>query len=442
MVIDDDPTTATAKMTERGLRVRDVNAHPFGISANRISSYLSDLGYSSTVEDADLTDPANWNNYDLIISSSGINETTLSNSTYRNALVAYSQNGGQFIIEGGEVGWDWRNDPPVMDYLLHSDDWNDDNAGPINLIGGLSNHPMVNEPNVLPSTISITFTAYGSEDAMSATDSYVLYETTDYPGYGGISIYDDNANPISAQSVYYALNFAEITDTTVAKQLLENTMNYLLTPETTNQAPIVIHPLKDIMMMAEDDPDLMVADLDTVFLDPDGDQLNFSASSSDTSVSASIDNDHIMSISLASNWFGSATLWITGSDNAASVTDTIKVVVTAVNDAPYTFSLLIPQDGDSVDAFHNPINFVWNQPRDIENDTLTYEVILYSANLDTSFADIPDTSFTIDGSGFLENNRTYQWTTLVSDGELTTASPDTFSFVVVDSITGIADMMK
>lgn len=435
LVIDDDPTTATVKMTERGLRVRDINAHPFGVSANRMAANLSDVGYLTAVEDAGITDPSTWGNYDLIISSSGINETTLSSTAYRNALVTYSQNGGKFIIEGGEVGWDWRNDTQVMSYLLHSDSWGGDNAGTLHLMSGLSNHPMVNEPNLLPSSIGITYTVYGSEDAMSATDSYVLYETTTDPGYAGISIYDDNANPLSAQSVYYAFNFAQVTDTTVAKKLLENTVNYLLTPETTNQAPVVLSPLEDIVM-AEDDPDLTAANLDTVFHDPDGDPLDYSATSSDSSVMVSIANDRFLIVSLAENWFGAASIRITASDQFSSVSDTVELTVTPVNDPPAAFNLVSPGDGDSLNPAQ-PIPFVWRTSVDVDDDTLSYTLHLSSASLDTFFSGIADTLFSLNGSGFLQNNTIYQWWVSASDTQYTAASLDTFSLFISDSVTGI-----
>jgi predicted small secreted protein len=340
LVIDDDPTTSAQKMTDKGLAVRDIAAHPFGASANRIASNLNDFGYLATVEDADSTAPANWNNYDLIISSSGLNEETLMNQFYRNALAAYSMAGGKFIVEGGEVGYDWRNDVFVKTYITHLDSWSTDDAGTMHLVSGLSNHPMVNQPNVLPPSIGINYSGWGSQDAMTPLDSYVLYETNAYPGEAGISIYDDNADPTSAQSVFFAFNFAELVDTVVAKHLLENAVNYLLTPEGQNQAPEL-------------------------------------------------------------------------------------------------FSLLLPLDGDTVNI-SDPINFVWNEAIDPEGDPLTYSLNLFSAAFDTIFTGIQDSSFNINGSTFLTNNTVYDWTVSVSDGNSTTASPDTFSFFA-EMTTGIQD---
>ena len=275
LVIDDDPTTSVRKMTDKGLVVRDIKANPFGVSANRMGAALDDVGYLAVIEDADLTDPADWSNYDLIISSSGINEQTLMNQFYREALAAYSIAGGKFIVEGGEVGYDWRNDLFVKTYITHLNSWSTDNAGTMNLISGLSNHPMVNQPNVLPSSIGISYSGWGSQDAMTPLDSYVLYETTTDPGEAGISIYDDNSDPTSAQSVFFAFNFAELLDTTVAKHLLENAVNYLLTPEPTNQAP----GLFGLLLPLDEDTVNISIPIDFVWneaFDPEGDPLTYS----------------------------------------------------------------------------------------------------------------------------------------------------------------------
>jgi hypothetical protein len=245
LVIDDDPLSdKTEFRSEKGASSRNPWLQPFSASANLMKNTLAEAGYAVTVEEPNNTDPTTWSSYDLIISSSGISENSLSNAGYRNALIAYSQNGGKFIVEGGEVGWNWRNDPNVMNHLLHSSSWNTDNAGALQLVGSQANHPIVTTPNQLPPSIAITYTGYGSEDAMTPSDAYVVYNPASNPGDAGVSVYDDNSNPISAQSVYYAFNFAQVTDSLIAKALLENTAAFLLKPEQSpNTAPSAFHLL-------------------------------------------------------------------------------------------------------------------------------------------------------------------------------------------------------
>jgi hypothetical protein len=234
LVIDDDPSSSHATViTEKGSYTRDLEANPYGQSANLFTQYLAEFGYMAVTETPTTTDPGTWGGYDLIVSSSGTNTSSLSDATYRNALVAHAQSGGKYIIEGGEVGWTHRNNSDIMTYVIHSSVWRGDNSGPLDLITGHSQHPMVTTPNALPSSIAITYTVYGSEDAMTPTNSYVIYETALDPGDAGISVYDDDPDTTNAQMSYYAFNFAEITDQEVAKSLLENTVRYLLHPDIT-----------------------------------------------------------------------------------------------------------------------------------------------------------------------------------------------------------------
>lgn len=331
LLIDDDPSAdKTEFRSEKGLSKRDLDKNPFSASAGLMENALADAGYLVTVETPNITNPATWGSYDLVISSSGISENSLSNAAYRNALVAYSQNGGKFIIEGGEVGWTWRNNTQVMSFLLHSSTWHADNAGALQRVSSQANHPIANVPHALPVSIPITYTAYGSEDAMLPTDAYVIYNPVSRPGDAGVSVYDDNANPLSAQSVYYAFNFAQVSDTVVARKLLENTVAYLLNPETLP------------------------------------------------------------------------------------------------NTAPAPFSLLSPADGDTV-ASVDTIGFRWRAAADAQNDPLTYTLRIFGGSANITVGNISDTAYTYTGGG-LDPNSLYHWTALVSDGEFTTASPDTFAF--------------
>ncbi len=337
LIIDDDPTTSRLTLhSEKGVSHRNPAQNPFGLAASLMENALTDAGYLVTVETPATTDPNTWDTYDLLISSSGINENSLSNNSYRNALISYSQNGGKFIIEGGEVGWTWRNDTQVKTYLLHSTTWNGDNEGALHVVSGQENHPIVTTPNPLPSSISITYTAFGSQDAMTPGDAYLVYRTTGVPTDAGISVYDDNNIPESAQSVYYAFNFAQVSDTLVARALLENTVNYLLTPEP--------------------------------------------------------------------------------------------------NTPPAAFALLQPADGDTVTVIDS-IRFVWQASMDAQGDPLSYTLYIFNPADTFQVSNLTDTVYVYTYLN-LSTDTDYHWTVEVSDGQLSTASPDTFTFytpIVVDA---------
>ena len=241
LIIDDDPASAKLEnISEKGTSVRDVAKHPFGVTANNMEGYLSAMGYLVSVETPATTDPATWGNYSMIISSSGLNQSPVSSATYRSALENWvSDPANKLLIEGGEVGYDAAQSPGYPTFaanVLHTNDWNADNAGPLNIVSSQENHPMVNTPNQIPSSMTIEYSDWGSEDAVNAVGgAYLLYGTTDHPTYAGISIYDDNTDPRSAQIVFFAFNFAELTDQNVAANLLENAVNYLLTSEENTQ---------------------------------------------------------------------------------------------------------------------------------------------------------------------------------------------------------------
>ncbi|MCK5643309.1 MAG: hypothetical protein KAJ19_21045, partial [Gammaproteobacteria bacterium] len=401
LVIDDDPVSShTLIRSDKGDHTRDLQKNPFGKSSDDMETYLLDAGYTVVVETPAATDPGTWDSYDLIISASGINESSLSNATYRNALLAHAQNGDKYIIEGGEVGYEWRNNNSIMDDVIHSSSWNGDNEGTLNLLGSQTGHPMVTAPNSLPTSIGITYTAYGSEDAMTPTDSYLIYETFGEPGDAGISIYDDNSDITSAQCVYYAFNFAEITNALYARELLENTVDYLLTPEGVNQTPVVASAIPDTSVVENNGPIDNYRDLNDVFSDAeDGSVLAFTieSNSNPALVTVTIDPDSALDMSFALGESGSATIVIRATDlGLLFVEDTFVVTVTP---AAYTLTANVVGSGS---VTKNP-----DQPTYLSGDTVIVQAV-------------PDTCWGFDG-----------W----SDGLSGTENPDTVVMMSDTTIT-------
>lgn len=237
VLVIDDESGSRGMVESRG---QTVNYQPESgqSSTSLITHYLQQLSFLVTTEPVATTNPANWNQYQLIISASGENPSPVSSSAYRQALIQHIQNGGKVLVEGGEVGYDalaGNNYPNFAAQVIHSTDWNGDDEGPLQLLSSQSQHPMVTTPNPLPSSIVLDYNSwYGwyDQDATSPDGaSYIVYQPQSKPGDAGILIYDDNANPLSAQIVYWAFDFSSITDTVTAKQLLENTVVYLLTDE-------------------------------------------------------------------------------------------------------------------------------------------------------------------------------------------------------------------
>ncbi len=237
VLVIDDETPSRGSFEDRGQMV-EYHPEQTTTSTQLISHYLNELGFLVTTESPTTTNPQTWSQYNLVISASGENPGPVANATYRQALIQHVQNGGKLLIEGGEVGYDAVSGVGYSDFaaqVLHVTDWQGDDEGPLQKITAQSQHPLVTTPNSLPSTIYLNYNSmlgWYDQDAMTPDmQSYLVYQPQSEPGTAGILIYDDNTNPLSAQIVYWAFDFSSIMDTTVAKNLLENSVVYLLTNE-------------------------------------------------------------------------------------------------------------------------------------------------------------------------------------------------------------------
>ncbi len=234
LVIDDDSGKPDVG-NGREMVPRDPSMR--GLSAEGMAAHLTVLGYDVTLETSATSDPATWPDYDFIVSSTCNNTTDLT-QTYRDALVAYVGGGGKIIVEGGEVGYNHQTGP-FAEQVLHVLDWDTDNAGVLNIDPAQTGHPIANVPNVLPASFGITYSGYGDEDAMEINpDAFIVYGTTTHPLDAGVLVYDNNPNPVSAQIVYYAFNWAAADNRGTADNLLENTAAFLMAEETGPTAGI------------------------------------------------------------------------------------------------------------------------------------------------------------------------------------------------------------
>ncbi len=167
--------------------------------------------------------------YDLVISSSGSNADPVFSSGYRTFLESYITGGGRLLIEGGELGYDAAKIPGYPDFaknVLHISGWEEDQAGPLYRLE--SDHELVTTPQPLSSQYDILYTGYGDEDAcIPAADAAILYYNL-RPNYGGIIVYEDPKNSLGSRIVFYTFAFDKLADPDGRRQLLENTVTYLL----------------------------------------------------------------------------------------------------------------------------------------------------------------------------------------------------------------------
>ena len=243
LVLDDDEVarSATHKLLpetgkEGPVTIEQV-AGPQGSvhAATQLAQILNDLGFSATIEAAATSDPATWDEYDLLISSSGGNESPVANAAYRTAIESWVAGGGKLLVEGGEVVYDASSFPGYPSFannVTHSTNWDGDESGPLSLLPGQEAHPIGNVPNLLPASLPVAYTAYGSQDSYRpAGGATIVYRVTDEPANGGILVYDDNLAPQSAQIVVFGFDFKDLGTVDERAALLENTVQYLLSPE-------------------------------------------------------------------------------------------------------------------------------------------------------------------------------------------------------------------
>lgn len=229
VVVDEkDPTKVTTIEGKADVTIQ---------SANVIAGWLNSMGYVASVEAAGTSNPATWTGYSFIVNASGRNLGPVANATYRAALESYVAGGGKILVEGGEVGYDAISSPTYPTFatnVLHGVTWQSDNAGDLTISSGQASHPLANIPNVLPATIPVTFVTgeYGRNDSyLPVAPAYAVFGHSGYPTGVGVSVFDNNAAPQSGQIVCFAFDIKAVTDSTQAKQLLENAAHFLVAPE-------------------------------------------------------------------------------------------------------------------------------------------------------------------------------------------------------------------
>ena len=231
LIVDDDPNGS--KVDDSGKTPVSRSKDSYGKSADNIKTWLDELGYTTEEVTVSVALNKDFSSYDLIISSSGANTSPVSDSNYRDKLENWVADGShKLLIEGGELGYDAISNPGYPSFasnVLHATTWKSDNSGNLQVVSGQSSHPIASTPNALPSSIGVSYSGYGDQDGVTPdANSYIVYEPANQTANAGILVYDNDSDETSAQIVYFAHNLDAITNSSDAKNLLENTVAYLL----------------------------------------------------------------------------------------------------------------------------------------------------------------------------------------------------------------------
>jgi len=175
-----------------------------------------------------------------------------------------------------------------------------------------------------------------------------------------------------------------------------------LTPWSFEISPVeikVINPVADLEV-AEDASDFQIADLDNVFSQPPpGKTVTFSVASDTSAIGVTLNESHVVWVSLAKNWNGVGRIYLRATMDEVTVTDTVQLTVTPVNDPPTAFELVSPENDWEGDF--SACRFRWSMSSDPDReDTLAYDFSLSRdssfAILDTMLNAMADTSITLD----------------------------------------------
>jgi len=122
----------------------------------------------------------------------------------------------------------------------------------------------------------------------------------------------------------------------------------------------------------EDDAELLVADLDTVFYASDGNTEMTITPSAGLLTRLARNNE--LFIHSRANWFGSASVVLQARLGDSLLVDTFAVQVTPTPDAPAPFDLISPSDAETLYYDGGDSLFVWQATTDPDLDTVYYQL--------------------------------------------------------------------
>ncbi len=234
LLLIDDTGTSDAKGVKMGGKFGEIfladGYMPVGTksSATQMADDLTNMGFFVTVVNAAAVDPADFDLVDLVILSCGDNTSTLGNAALKNALVNFAAAGGHIMLEGGELGYDQYGDSAFANTVMHTNDWNSDNAGNVEVAD--ASLYILNNPNPSCQPMTLTYNGYGDSDAMAPNaDAVMPMNWSSYPTDAAMITYDPNPAPEGGQIVFFTFNYMAVDGGRYA--LLENSVHWLLTQE-------------------------------------------------------------------------------------------------------------------------------------------------------------------------------------------------------------------
>ncbi|MBM3329762.1 MAG: T9SS type A sorting domain-containing protein [Calditrichaeota bacterium] len=198
-------------------------------------------------------------------------------------------------------------------------------------------------------------------------------------------------------------------------------------------------PIADLEI-DEDAPEVLVADLDSVFVSSYGDtRYDVQVASGFTWRLA---RNHEFFIRPRPNWNGLSTFYLSAAvGDSLFIADTFAVNVRPVSDAPGPFDLFYPADEETLwidryesDRYIGDSLFVWQSAFDPDGDTVFYELKVRAANGDSLvWSALTDTTLSTRELFFNERfNGVVEWSVSASDGMLSRDAWSVFRLMLIE----------
>jgi hypothetical protein len=237
LVVDNDVALEDRISSEKEIHEADVTI-PLGASATLFNTTLTAAGY--LVEEVTFAtfNPANLNNYDLVILAAGLNEGTMfGDQTKRTAITNWTLAGGKTLVEGGEVGYIYRAsgtvDAEFRRNVLNDSSWISDRSND-NLVLSTPTHPIFTTPNAITGPINVNnggASGYGARDEVTLLNKVGVIRIANWAAGSaanpGILVYNPNNNADVCRNIFFPFSVSSLANQTVAADLIENAVAYL-----------------------------------------------------------------------------------------------------------------------------------------------------------------------------------------------------------------------
>jgi hypothetical protein len=176
-------------------------------------------------------------------------------------------------------------------------------------------------------------------------------------------------------------------------------------------------------------------------IDPDRDSVSYALSSGPEGVN--VTSAGLLQWKPSFSQAGEYVIIVTAHDQELSTNTETIVRVLNSDRPPGSFVLRRPYANDTVRlVLSTPVRFIWSHSIDPDaDDSLRYTLHLWGPKLDTLIHGQRDTTCLANIKPFLLPLSGYYWNVTVSDGMMTVASVDTFSFRTSGGITGSAELI-